>query len=280
MSESKEKSEAPADAVRVDLPISGMNCAGCAINIEKILKETDGVESASVNFATSRATVLFAPRLVTPEALIRAVESAGYSVIRPGAGDEGRRRAGGPGEGLRPPEAGFLGRPGLQRRHPPWEHAPVPALGPRLSVRSPPPRPPGDARPVLDRPPLLQRRLGLPQAQAGGHEHARGRGDVGRLFRKRRGDALPRVLHDRRRPARRLFRYVRGHHHPHPLRTDARSPGQGPDLRSDQEAHRPPAPDGPRHPRRRRGRPPGGVRRRRATSSSSGPGKRSRSTAS
>ncbi len=86
MIESKDKSDGPADAVRVDLPISGMNCAGCAINIEKILNETDGVESASVNFATSRATVLFAPRLVTPETLIKAVESAGYSVIRPGAG--------------------------------------------------------------------------------------------------------------------------------------------------------------------------------------------------
>jgi len=88
MSESTKKTEAPKDAVRIDLPISGMNCAGCAINIEKILKETEGVESANVNFATSRATVLFAPRLVTPEALVRAVESAGYSVVRPGAGDE------------------------------------------------------------------------------------------------------------------------------------------------------------------------------------------------
>jgi len=91
MNESKVNAEAPPDAVRVDLPISGMNCAGCAVNIEKILKETEGVESAAVNFATSRATVLFAPRLVNPEALIRKVESAGYSVIRPGGpggGDE------------------------------------------------------------------------------------------------------------------------------------------------------------------------------------------------
>ena len=92
MSESNEKTGATADTVRIDLPITGMNCAGCAINIEKILNETDGVEKASVNFATGRATVLFDPRLVTPEALIRAVESAGYGVIRPGGpgagGDE------------------------------------------------------------------------------------------------------------------------------------------------------------------------------------------------
>ena len=79
----------PADAVeRIDLPLTGMSCAGCAANIEKILKSADGVAEATVNFATARATVLFSPRLATPETLARAVEAGGYGVVRAAEGDE------------------------------------------------------------------------------------------------------------------------------------------------------------------------------------------------
>ena len=69
---------------RIDLPIEGMTCASCATRIERSLNELDGV-SASVNYATEKATVEFDPAVVAPEALVDAVEAAGYSRALPDA---------------------------------------------------------------------------------------------------------------------------------------------------------------------------------------------------
>ena len=53
---------------RVDLPIEGMTCASCANRIERRLNEVDGV-TATVNYATERATVEYDPAAVEPEQL-------------------------------------------------------------------------------------------------------------------------------------------------------------------------------------------------------------------
>ena len=66
--------------VRVDLPISGMSCAGCAATIERSLARSPGVARAHVNFATQTATVEFEPGQTEVARLIRAVEQAGYHV--------------------------------------------------------------------------------------------------------------------------------------------------------------------------------------------------------
>lgn len=39
--------------------ISGMTCAACAIRIEKGLQKLEGVESASVNLALEKSTVVY-----------------------------------------------------------------------------------------------------------------------------------------------------------------------------------------------------------------------------
>jgi Cu+-exporting ATPase len=69
-----------ANLTRLDLPIVGMSCAGCAANIQKGLNNLAGVEKANVNFATSRATVLFEPRLVKPDDVISTIRKSGYEV--------------------------------------------------------------------------------------------------------------------------------------------------------------------------------------------------------
>ena len=58
----------------VDLDLEGMTCAACAARIEKVLNQLEGVE-ASVNFATEKASVRFAPRgrVCGAGALVRAV---------------------------------------------------------------------------------------------------------------------------------------------------------------------------------------------------------------
>jgi Cu+-exporting ATPase len=68
---------APVEASRtVRLDLDGMTCASCAARIERKLNRLDGVE-ASVNFATEQATV-HCPEYIATDALVAAVESAGY----------------------------------------------------------------------------------------------------------------------------------------------------------------------------------------------------------
>ena len=66
----------------IELPITGMTCASCANRIERKLNKLDGV-SASVNYATEKATVDYDPAAVEPSALVGAVEAAGYRAVLP-----------------------------------------------------------------------------------------------------------------------------------------------------------------------------------------------------
>jgi P-type Cu+ transporter len=65
----------------VVLEIGGMTCASCAGRIERKLNNLDGV-TATVNYATEKATVDVAGE-VTPEQLIEAVATAGYTAQLP-----------------------------------------------------------------------------------------------------------------------------------------------------------------------------------------------------
>jgi Cu+-exporting ATPase len=65
---------------RLDLPISGMHCAGCAGRIEGALQGLAGVQQAQVNFATEKATVHFDPAALDRHAISRKIEEVGYSV--------------------------------------------------------------------------------------------------------------------------------------------------------------------------------------------------------
>jgi len=69
---------------QVELPITGMTCASCANRIERKLNKLDGV-SASVNYATQKASVEYNPAAVAPDQLIGAVEAAGYQAVLPSA---------------------------------------------------------------------------------------------------------------------------------------------------------------------------------------------------
>jgi P-type Cu+ transporter len=74
---------------RLELDVRGMHCASCVAGVERSLNDLESVE-ASVNLATERATVRFDPELVGPEALVHAVEQAGFaaSPSRPDAPTE------------------------------------------------------------------------------------------------------------------------------------------------------------------------------------------------
>ena len=61
--------------------IGGMTCAVCAKRVEKAIGKVEGVLSASVNFATEKATVSYDPLLVKTIAIRAAIENAGYKAL-------------------------------------------------------------------------------------------------------------------------------------------------------------------------------------------------------
>src|SRR5579883_320555 len=63
---------------QVTLALEGMTCASCAMRIEKGLKKVPGVEEASVNLATERATVVYNPQETDIDRLVQKVEAVGY----------------------------------------------------------------------------------------------------------------------------------------------------------------------------------------------------------
>ena len=66
-----------AQPIPTEFGIEGMSCASCVARVEKAIKSVPGVDAASVNLATERATVTFKDAVDT-DAVLRAIESAGY----------------------------------------------------------------------------------------------------------------------------------------------------------------------------------------------------------
>lgn len=64
--------------------IEGMTCASCAQTVEKVVSKVPSVEEASVNLATEKLTVSFDENIANEEAVIKAVDDAGYQVVMPG----------------------------------------------------------------------------------------------------------------------------------------------------------------------------------------------------
>jgi Cu+-exporting ATPase len=79
---------APPPVVELELPIAGMTCASCVNRIERFLRKSDGVESASVNLATEIATVRYRPERTGRSDLARTIEAAGYDLKPPPTDDE------------------------------------------------------------------------------------------------------------------------------------------------------------------------------------------------
>jgi Cu+-exporting ATPase len=70
-----------AKGVTVTIPIGGMHCAACSARIEKTLAKLDGVESASVNLATEKATVVYDAKALRLSAIKEAITKAGFQPL-------------------------------------------------------------------------------------------------------------------------------------------------------------------------------------------------------
>ncbi|MGZ8475881.1 MAG: heavy metal translocating P-type ATPase, partial [Candidatus Limnocylindria bacterium] len=70
----------PTEPQELTLPVVGMTCASCVNRIERFLNRADGVDTATVNLATERATVRFDPALIDRGRIVATIEAAGYEV--------------------------------------------------------------------------------------------------------------------------------------------------------------------------------------------------------
>jgi Cu+-exporting ATPase len=77
--------EPAAGTTRIDIPVSGMTCAGCQAGVQKALQQQPGVLDASVNLMTGNAAVTYDPAVTRPEALVEAIRETGYGAEVPAA---------------------------------------------------------------------------------------------------------------------------------------------------------------------------------------------------
>ncbi|WP_339667003.1 heavy metal translocating P-type ATPase [Maribacter arcticus] len=76
--ETKEKNH--KQGIKESFPVTGMTCASCASSVESVLKQTDGVIDARVNFASSTVLVEYDKKL-SPNQLQNALREVGYDII-------------------------------------------------------------------------------------------------------------------------------------------------------------------------------------------------------
>ncbi|GGK33514.1 ATPase [Deinococcus malanensis] len=65
----------------VELGVQGMTCASCVGRVERGLSKVEGVDQATVNLATERATVTYDPEQTSPQALMDKVKAIGYEPV-------------------------------------------------------------------------------------------------------------------------------------------------------------------------------------------------------
>lgn len=66
---------------KVELDIHGMTCASCVSRIEKVLNKTEGIEKATVNLASEKATIEYNPGLVSIQDIMKKVKNLGYEAV-------------------------------------------------------------------------------------------------------------------------------------------------------------------------------------------------------
>ena len=64
----------------ITIPITGMTCANCVATVERSIKKVPGVQQATVNLSSERATVEFDPSVANLTAMTDRVKKAGYGV--------------------------------------------------------------------------------------------------------------------------------------------------------------------------------------------------------
>ena len=58
--------------------VEGIVCTGCAMDMENIMLDMDGVEDASVNFKDGVFSITYVPEEIAVETIIKKVKNLGF----------------------------------------------------------------------------------------------------------------------------------------------------------------------------------------------------------
>lgn len=64
---------------KLELKIDGMHCGSCAIGIQMLTTQMDGVISATVDYEGKKGVFEFDPAKVTKEQIVKAIAELGYT---------------------------------------------------------------------------------------------------------------------------------------------------------------------------------------------------------
>ena len=73
---------------QITLDLLGMTCTNCSNTIQRQLNKVEGVQQATVNFASEKASVTYVPDMVGRDDLVAVVRKAGFDVIEVAVGED------------------------------------------------------------------------------------------------------------------------------------------------------------------------------------------------
>lgn len=66
---------------KVTLNIEGMHCGACAVGIQMLVSQMEGVKSAEVDYDGKKAVFEFDQAKVTKEQIVKGIEELGYKIV-------------------------------------------------------------------------------------------------------------------------------------------------------------------------------------------------------
>lgn len=66
---------------KLEIPVEGMRCEGCARTLQLALEQLDGVRDATADFERARVQVRFDPARVDEQRLRARIQEAGYEPV-------------------------------------------------------------------------------------------------------------------------------------------------------------------------------------------------------
>lgn len=88
-----DKTEGPAEALRVEVSIGGMMCTGCEETIQNSVGKLDGIKSVKASYQTGNAVIEYFKGIVDTSMIKEAISSTGYTVkkFNPPVTEEGEK---------------------------------------------------------------------------------------------------------------------------------------------------------------------------------------------
>ena len=63
---------------KIDLKIEGMHCGSCAVGIQMLTSQMEGVKFSEVSYEGKKGTIEFDPAKVTKDQIIKSIAELGY----------------------------------------------------------------------------------------------------------------------------------------------------------------------------------------------------------